>query len=464
MKEPLPPAKSGGAAAAPGGESGSRDDSKGPSPAPLLPLYILALLALLALLSLGLVLSTLASLQMQSRELSSSFGAAAAAAPGPAPPPPAAAAAAAAPAPAAAALPAAAAPQPSASASPPCFKPDRKAKDCYRHDPSLLREYQAPAFTNLSALPSFGLGGGLFAGRHVPGPLDLVVCYLSRAQPKNAARRAMLRRSLALLDVATFRVAYYWVLTPPKEAGALAAVLAENATHGDLHFASPLIDDGELANKVWDEMRHAAALAQAPFWAKMDDDAVILWDRFLPALYREMPREGLVWCSQGSGHGGLYCTGPYLFSMDVVKRFASDEGACCGGGNIDDWFFPNRGWDNRAIWNFGADRRWHNDDMGQEYICACKPWTLTSDSLVVHKVKPALLEAWLTNKTRFALLGQPHHRYGYNVCAAGDEHNAACNHVPGCRGAPPAPTDCIIWPTEEERRQMAEEGSGERSY
>jgi hypothetical protein len=264
--------------------------------------------------------------------------------------------------------------------------------------------------------------------------------------------------------VATFRVSYYWLLTPPSDAAALAAVLAENATHGDLAFASPAIEDGELTNKVWEEMVLAAALKQAPFWAKMDDDAVILWDRFLPTLYKEMPREGLVWCSQGSGHGGLYCTGPYLFSLDVVRRFAGDAGACCGGGNMDDWWFPNIGWNNRAIWNFGADRRWHNDDMGQEYICACKPWTLTSDSLVVHKVNPPLLEAWLTNKTRFALLGQPHHRYGYNVCAPGDDASAACNHVPACRGAPPAPEDCIIWPTEQERRQIAEGTDGGRSY
>jgi hypothetical protein len=358
---------------------------------------------------------------------------------------------------------AAAAPLASASTAPaavpspsPCFKPDAKAKDCFRNDPSLLRQFRAPVFTNLSALPSYGLGGGLFPGRFVPGPLDLVVCYLSRAREKNAARRAMLRQSLALLDTATYRVAYYWLLTPPTDAAVLAALLAENATHGDLAFASATIEDGELTGKVWAEMRHAAALKQAPFWAKMDDDAAILWDRFLPTLYKEMPRQGLVWCSQGSGQGGLYCTGPYLFSMDVVQRFASDEGACCGGGSIDDWWFPNRGWNNRAIWNFGADRRWHNDDMGQEYICACKPWTLTSDSLVVHKVNPPLLEAWLTNKTRFALLGQPHHRYGYNVCAPGDDNNPACNYVPACTGPPPAPTDCIIWPTEQERQENSE--------
>ena len=345
-----------------------------------------------------------------------------------------------------------------------CYKPDQNAKDCYRHDPSLLRAWRTPAPINLSALPSFGLGGGLFPGRFVPGPLDLIVCYLSRAREKNAARRAMLRRSFALLDTSTFRVSYYWLLSPPQDADALEDVLKENATWGDIAFTTAALPDGELTNKVWLEMGVAASLQQAPFWAKMDDDAVILWDRFLPTLYSEMPREGLVWCSQGSGQGGLYCTGPYLFSIDVVKRFAADPGACCGGGNIDDWWFPNHGWNNRAIWNFGADRRWHNDDMGQEYVCACKPWTLTSDSIVVHKVGPPLLEAWLMNKTRFALMGQPHHRYGYNVCAQNDFSNPACNHVPACRGAPPAPADCIIFPTAAEEDEARRVNDGGRAY
>jgi len=351
------------------------------------------------------------------------------------------------------------------AASPtPCFKADEKSVDCFRGDPSMGRVWRDPGFTNFSSLPSYKVGGGLFPGRYVAGPLDLVACYLSRAQPKNKQRRDMLRRSFSLLDTAHFRVAYYWLLTPPTDTAALAEVLEENATFGDIVWASTSIPDGELTNKVWMEMNVAFSLKQAPFWVKMDDDGVILWDRFMPVLYKEMPREGLVWCSQGSGQGGLYCTGPYLFSMDVVGRFAEDRGACCGGGNIDDWWFPNIGWNNRAIWNFGADRRWHNDDMGQEYVCACKPWTLTSDSVVVHKVNPPLLEAWLTNKTRFALLGQPHHRYGYNVCNPGDEHNPTCNHVPSCVGPGPAPTDCIIWPTRWERDQINAMDAGSRGY
>lgn len=431
-----------------------------------LPLYILALLLLSALVSLGLVGSLFFSLQTFSTAVSPRVGTpqAQSASPGPravalveegktAP-----------------AAAAAAAPEEDASGAPPeasptpCFKADAKAVDCFRGDPSMGRAWRDPGFTNFSALPSYKAGGGMFAGRFVAGPLDLVACYLSRAQPKNKRRREMLRRSFSLLDTAHFRVAYYWLLTPPTDPAALAEVLEENATHGDIAWASPSVPDGELTNKVWQEMGVAFSLKQSPFWVKMDDDAVILWDRFLPVLYKEMPREGLVWCSQGSGQGGLYCTGPYLFSMDVVGRFANDPGACCGGGNLDDWWFPNIGWNNRAIWNFGADRRWHNDDMGQEYICACKPWTLTSDSVVVHKVNPPLLEAWLTNKTRFSLLGQPHHRYGYNVCNPGDKHNPSCNHVPACQGPAPAPTDCIIWPTQEEREQIAQMVDGSRGY
>jgi len=261
---------------------------------------------------------------------------------------------------------------------------------------------------------------------------------------------------MVLLDTTIFRVGYYWLMTPPTDPALLAEVMEENATFGDIAFAVPetVLPDGELTNKVWNEMRVGWSQKQAPFWAKMDDDAVILWDRFLPTLYKEMPREGLCWCSQGSGQGGIYCTGPYLFSMDVVGRLAEDVGACCGGGNIDDWWFPTRVWNNRAMWNWGSDRRWHNDDMGIEYICACKPWTLTSDSVVVHKVAPSLLDAWLTNKTRFALLGQPQRRYAYNVCDK-NSPSPKCNYVPECKGQAPAPLDCIIQPTEFELHRGA---------
>jgi hypothetical protein len=184
---------------------------------------------------------------------------------------------------------------------------------------------------NASKLPSRGAGGGFLPGRHVGGPLDLQIVYLSRATQEGGARRASIRRTFSLLDASVYRVAYYWVLTPPADKEALEALRAENSTYGDIAWANPALQDPELTTKVWDEMRVGAAAPNAPpFWVKLDDDVLVLWERFMPVLYMEMPQEGLVWCSQGVGHQGIYCNGPYLWSMDVVRRLASDVGACCG--------------------------------------------------------------------------------------------------------------------------------------
>jgi len=82
--------------------------------------------------------------------------------------------------------------------------------------------------------------------------------------------------------------------------------------------------------------------------------------------------------------------------------------------------------------------------MGDLELCMCKPWTLTSDTLVVHHPHVSLVYLWLSNKTAFALLGQPFRRYGYNVCGPQDMQNSKCNWVKGCKGDAPAPLDCII--------------------
>jgi hypothetical protein len=318
----------------------------------------------------------------------------------------------------------------------------------------------------------------------VPGALDLQVLFLSRPTPTGAQRRAVVRSTFALLDAATYTVAYYWALTPPTDAATLAVVLAENATHGDIAWCNAALHDEELTNKIHDEMKAGAARGAepggAPFWVKLDDDVLVLWERFLPTLYAEMPREGLVWCGQGTGHAGIYCNGPYLYSMDVVARLAADQGACCGGGRIDDWWFPNIGWNSRAIWNFGADLRWHNEcvtravgahavrggsmalhcstlppslplpplfpcsDEGDPAICVCKRFTLTSDSLVVHHIHSRLVTYYMSNLTVFSLVGKPLRNYDYNVCSPGEVDNPRCNSVPHCRGAGPSPADCIL--------------------
>lgn len=328
-----------------------------------------------------------------------------------------------------------------------------------RVDPSVGRAWRPPAApVDPSLLPSRGRGGLLpgrpslaAAGAAAPA-LDLLVVSLTRPLLRNAARRVGVREALAaLLDATTYRVAFYWLMTEPTDTRVLVEVLAENATHGDIVFAPQSTADADLSRKVWDEMRHAArcGFGGSPFFLKLDDDAAVLWDRFLPTLYAEMPRSGLVWCSQGSA-AGVYCVGPYLMSADVVKALAAEENRelmeVLGDPTMEDKAITGWAWNKGYITAFGSDRRWHNNDMGSERICLCKPWTLTSDSLVVHKVEYHQLHAWLTNKTFFALLGQPHNRYGYNVCAPDNRDDPTCNWVEGCRGAPPAPLDCIIRP------------------
>lgn len=189
---------------------------------------------------------------------------------------------------------------------------------------------------------------GVYKGRHPPCPVQLHVLTPSRAQPNNAERRSTIRYNLArTFDAARYSLAYYFLVTFNGDPGAWEAILAENATHGDIFLApfdrtqppgSPpqLIEDRDMVKKVWHEMAFAAEAGaargwQPRFWAKLDDDVTVLWDRFMPALEREMPDRGLVWCSQGSGawaerggYKGLYCNGPYLLSIDVVNKIASD--------------------------------------------------------------------------------------------------------------------------------------------
>jgi len=139
----------------------------------------------------------------------------------------------------------------------------------------------------------------------------------------------------------------------------------------------------------------------------------------------------------------MYCNGPYLLSMDVVINIASDREQ----GSVerepydpdkywaynDDYIIIRRNFDNGNIVAFGADPRWHSDDYGTDYsICVCKPWTLTSDTLVVHHAHPQLIRSWHSNKTEFALLGKPFRRYGHNLCPIQNKTERWCNWVEGC--------------------------------
>ena len=150
-----------------------------------------------------------------------------------------------------------------------CYRPDPKSLDCIKPDPSNGRAWREPKPVNLSALPSLGRGGGFFPGRYVTGPIDLAVMYLSRAKLKNYHRRAALRKTFSLLDKSTYRVAYWWAMTPPEGAEDLKAILAENATYGDIAFSIPTLPDGELTNKVWFEMVYSRGLPRATCkWGK----------------------------------------------------------------------------------------------------------------------------------------------------------------------------------------------------
>ena len=189
---------------------------------------------------------------------------------------------------------------------------------------------------------------GVYKGRHPPCPVQLHVLTPSRAQSNNAERRSTIRYNLQRsFDATRYSLAYYFLVTFNGAPGAWEAILAENATHGDIFLApfdrtqpsgSPpqLIEDKDMVKKVWHEMAFAAEAGaargwQPRFWAKLDDDVTVLWDRFMPALENEMPDRELVWCSQGTGawaerggYKGLYCNGPYLLSIDVVNKIAGD--------------------------------------------------------------------------------------------------------------------------------------------
>ena len=168
----------------------------------------------------------------------------------------------------------------------------------------------------------------------------------------NARRRATIRYNMGkALNPALDSLCYYFLVShpPPQNPQAVAALEAENATHGDIFYVpldstkayAETIYERDMVKKVWHEMAGLAAGVRAAgfqpaYWAKFDDDVIVLWDRFFPVLRRDMPAEQLVWCAQGTGdfaqaggYSGMYCNGPYLLSTDVVLKIAADPLQCC---------------------------------------------------------------------------------------------------------------------------------------
>ena len=168
---------------------------------------------------------------------------------------------------------------------------------------------------------------------------------------------------------------------------------------------------------MWLALRAAAERADAPFLLKVDDDHMVFYDRLLQEL-QALPRRGLLWGRRGSGasfegDATAYTNSAYLMSEDVLRAVAADAeaGTCAHPAPGEDYCIGRS-----ATGKVGAelvdDGRWHNDDDGDPRLCLCRRWTLEdASSLVVHHVRPQLMEAFARNKTGFALMRFPDRNY-----------------------------------------------------
>lgn len=246
------------------------------------------------------------------------------------------------------------------------------------------------------------------------GPeLELDVFILS--QPGSARKRAAVR--IASLSRLVGRCAsHHFLLTRPRDAGEQRSLTEENSTHGDLRYADSAAEDWDLAKKVWLEVRAAAARANAAFLLKVDDDHMVFYDRLLDQL-QNLPRERLLWGRRGSGavfegDPTVYTNNAYLMSADVVRAVADDAAAGTCLKMPGDDYCIGRSATGRGGAELIDDPRWFNDDKGDERVCLCRHWTLADeDALVVHHVRPQLLEAFARNKTLFEEMRFPDRNY-----------------------------------------------------
>jgi hypothetical protein len=238
------------------------------------------------------------------------------------------------------------------------------------------------------------------------------------SQAASVRKRAAVRRaSLPTVPAATYRVGYLFLLTRPPDAEARSLLAAENATFGDLHFADDTVRDADLAKKVWLGLRAAAELADAPFFLKVDDDHMVFYDRLLQEL-EALPRRGLLWGRRGSGANFegdpvVYTNNAYLMSEDVLQAVAADADAgTCAHPVPGEDYCTGRSATGPGKAELFDDTRWHNDDDGDPRLCLCRRWTLEDESsIVVHHVKPQLMEAFVANKTLFAIMRYPDRNY-----------------------------------------------------
>ena len=290
---------------------------------------------------------------------------------------------------------------------------------------SFLRIRIAAAATEsapIFSIPKTRLPQLLVATRTPSFNVDLQVMLLSR-YGTHRKRAAVRRVSLALvtqqraafdeLDDANLtsralRVAYYFAITQPDDVAEVAELLLENATHGDIYFTATGVDNIDLSRKVWEELRIAAHHGAARWFLKADDDHMIFYDLMLRELAGS-PSAGLFWGRRGTGHSGTYTNSAYLMSFDVLEAVSSDvRASTCGNDPGEDYCIGTAAIDRSGLVRlFRDDIRWYNDDNGLAHLCLCAHWLEETPTLVVHHVRPQLMEAWADNRTLFQKMRYP---------------------------------------------------------
>ena len=267
--------------------------------------------------------------------------------------------------------------------------------------------------------------GRLLKGRHAEMPVDVHIMMFSVCSPLGAIKRLAIRHAMALIDVETYRVAYYWIMNDECvnsyedwtfNQTVKDLFYAENRTYGDMHAVPRHFRNPDLLGKIQHEWKYHAAAKQATHLFKLDDDIIVIWDVLLRELVYEKPPQGVAWFREGTGRQGIYANGPYLVSLDVATKVAANTFVNVANAYDDDWAIGTFVTGSGCAYNLVLDKRWHNDDRGDPRQCLCFPFTLQTvaegKTLVAHHIKPWVIEAWATNKTLFSLLDSyPNRKY-----------------------------------------------------
>lgn len=187
-------------------------------------------------------------------------------------------------------------------------------------------------------------------------------------------------------------------MTPPVNASVLQAILAENATHGDLVFSTRL-NDLDTSHKLHDELGHVAlggGMPRTRFVGKFDDDSMVRYDRLLPIL-ATVPLTGIMWARRGGW--GFFPWWNFIVSADVAAVVARKPMAphCI---REDDVCIGEMA--QEAVTFFIDDPRWFNLEAGS--VCTtplaqwCRPLESNPmsdfDALVGHHATADIMHAW----------------------------------------------------------------------